>query len=177
LGNLIFPILSKYQNGSMKQILFILVTLWSQGILAQNNDTTVTNAIIQKDSLFWVGYNTCNLGMMEKFLVADMEFYHDKGGFISGTAGMRNAMQANICKDPEYKVRRELVPGTFKLFLLKNNDSIYGAVVSGEHYFYSTYKKEKETSNGIARFTHLWLLKDDEWKMHRILSYDHQPAP
>jgi len=32
-------------------------------------------------------------------------------------------------------------------------------------------------SDGLAKFFHVWLLKDGTWKMARVISYDHGPAP
>jgi len=69
------------------------------------------------------------------------------------------------------KVRREAISGTIQVFPLEDNGKIYGAVLSGDHYFY-----QNETRTGIAKFTHTWLLKEGEWRMHRILSYDHRQA-
>jgi hypothetical protein len=60
---------------------------------------------------------------------------------------------------------------------LRNGDAVYGAIISGEHYFYVTENNKPEKREGLAKFTQLWLLKNNEWKMAVILSYDHGPAP
>jgi hypothetical protein len=61
------------------------------------------------------------------------------------------------------------------VFPLSNGQAIYGAVLTGEHIFY-VIEKNKERLDGISKFTHVWVLKDGQWKMNRILSYDHQSA-
>ena len=66
--------------------------------------------------------------------------------------------------------------GTVNVFPLKNGDKIYGAVISGEHLFYVTELGKAEFLDGRANFTHVWLLKNDGYKMARILSYNHHPA-
>jgi hypothetical protein len=43
----------------------------------------------------------------------------------------------------------------------------------GEHNFYVT-EKGVEKLEGRAKFTHIWLLTKDGWKMSRVLSFDHQ---
>jgi hypothetical protein len=53
----------------------------------------------------------------------------------------------------------------------------YGAILTGEHVFYILEKGKSERLDGLAKFTHVWRFKDNEWKMHRVLSYDHGPAP
>ncbi|HET6557899.1 MAG TPA: nuclear transport factor 2 family protein [Prolixibacteraceae bacterium] len=158
----------------MKTIIICLVLLFSNHAFSQNSEQQVIKALTENDSVFWTGYNTCNLEVMSRFLSSDMEFYHDQGGITLGIEEMMKSMQKNICKDPNRKVRRELVPGTFQLFLLKDNNIIYGAILSGDHYFYNSHGGGKETKDGIAKFTHLWLLQDGTWKMNRILSFDHK---
>lgn len=60
---------------------------------------------------------------------------------------------------------------------MQDNGKTYGAIMSGEHVFYILETGKEERPDGLAKFTHLWILKDDSWKMSRILSYDHGPAP
>ena len=32
----------------------------------------------------------------------------------------------------------------------------------------------KETAGSIAKFSHVWILENKQWKIKRILSFDHQ---
>lgn len=61
-----------------------------------------------------------------------------------------------------------------EIFLLKNNDSLYGVVQTGMHTFYETPSGQSKQLRSIARFTHLWVLENSNWKLKRVLSYDHQ---
>jgi hypothetical protein len=56
--------------------LFLLISLLS----FSQTDDQVKQLIFQKDSLFWVAYNNCNIQNMDAALTDDIEFYHDKGG-------------------------------------------------------------------------------------------------
>jgi hypothetical protein len=69
------------------------------------------------------------------------------------------------------------VPGTVKTYPLRNGTVTYGMVLSGEHYFYVSEKGKPERRDGLAKFFHVWLVKDGSWKMARVISYDHGPAP
>jgi len=151
--------------------------MYCLNLLSQGDDKELSKLILEKDSLFWTGYNTCDYQIMESLLAQEVEFYHDKGGVMMGSAAVMKATRENICGNPNRKTRREVVPGTLRVFPMKNGDKIYGAVLSGDHYFYGKQNDQPETREGLAKFTHLWLLKDNTWKMHRILSYDHGPAP
>lgn len=147
------------------------IFLISFSSLAQLEKGNLPKIIIEKDSLFWLGYNSCNYQLMDKFLDKNVEFYHDKGGITLGADKVLEATRNNICGNPDNKVRREAILESIKVFPMEENGKIYGAILSGEHYF---FQNEKRT--GIAKFTHTWLLKEGDWRMHRILSYDHNEA-
>jgi Domain of unknown function (DUF4440) len=160
----------------------IVVSLFIGGFfsttaVAQTEKEKVTSLIFHKDSLFWNAYNSCDIATFKEFITDDVEFYHDKGGITSGAADLAASIKNNLCSNSEYHLRREVVSGTVKIFPLQKGGIIYGAIFSGEHYFYLTEKDKKERRDGWAKFTHLWILTEGVWKMSRILSYDHAPAP
>jgi hypothetical protein len=68
------------------------------------------------------------------------------------------------------------VPGSVKVFSLRNGTEIYGAIISGDHLFYVTEPGKGEDLEGRATFTHLWLIKNGVAKMSRVLSFNHHPA-
>ena len=134
---------------------------------------TLTKIILHHDSLFWQAYNACDIDKMKTFLTDDVEFYHDKGGLTTTSNGLMAAIRKGICSNDNWRLRREALPATVHVFPLNG----YGAILSGQHYFYINEKGKPEFRDGLARFTHVWQLKDNQWKMARILSYDHMPAP
>ena len=76
----------------------------------------------------------------------------------------------------DHKPIRKLVPGSMELFSLKKNGLLYGMIQRGTHEFYIKEKGKPLYKTGIAKFTHLWLLEDNAWKLKRVLSFDHQAA-
>jgi len=153
----------------------LVVLALTSPVRAQTDDA-VSERIISLDASFWRSYNDCDLGGMEAFFTPDVEFYHDKGGITLGLPRLIEALKSGICGDAASRVRREAVPGTVHVFVMRDGDPAYGAVFSGDHRFYVRDEKGPERLTGVARFTHLWLLRDGAWKMARILSYDHHPA-
>jgi hypothetical protein len=141
------------------------------------DEEAVKKIILQRDSLFWVDYNTCQTEDMRNYLTEGVEFYHDRGGPMTGIQPLLDALKNNICGNPNNKVRREAVPGTVKVHVMLNGNTIYGAVISGDHKFFQKEGANPEKWTGIAKFTHLWILDKNVWKMSRVLSYDHNPAP
>jgi hypothetical protein len=151
--------------------------LFSQLVPAQTEQQKLSSAILTGDSLFWITYNNCDTTQFQNFFTEDVEFYHDKGGLTLGRENLFQTFKTNLCSKPDFRLRREGIAGTMKVFPLQKSDTIYGAILSGEHVFYINEKDKKERLDGKARFTHVWVLKDGIWKMSRVLSYDHGPAP
>lgn len=167
-------------NNKISRLLITLTIFSTCGfsdVRAQTEDEQFTNLILQKDSLFWMSYNNCDIARNRDFFFDDVEFYHDKGGLTQGVQALSDALKNNLCSNPDFRLRRAAVPGTVKVYLLRNANVIYGAIISGDHIFYVLETGKKEQASGMAKFTHLWLLKKGDWKMARILSFDHGPLP
>jgi hypothetical protein len=143
---------------------------------AQNTEAELFNLLRARDSLlFSVGFNTCDLSQFEKIVSTNFEFYHDKSGITPSKEKFLESIRDGLCKDPaNFQSRRELVPGSLQVFPLSTNGKLYGAIQTGEHKFYEKAKDQSERAGSSAKFTHLWLLEFNEWKLARVLSYDHK---
>ena len=164
----------------MKKVLIYIISVGfmfgHSTLFAQSDVQKLTAIILEKDSLFWVTYNTCDTTQFQKYFTDDVEFYHDKGGITLGLNNLAATIKKNLCGTNTFRLRRDVVQGTIKVFPLQNANLIYGAIMSGDHVFYTLEQGKEPRLDGLAKFTHLWLLKDGQWKMARILSYDHGPA-
>ncbi len=154
-----------------------LTFLFSLSLLAQDQQATLDATIRHQDAAFWDAYNRCDVAKMSEFFWPDFEFYHDKGGLTVGLDNFVEILKTGLCGKPNFRLRREAIPDTVKLFPLQKNGVTYGAVLSGDHYFFINDNGKPEYRDGIARFFHVWLLKDGTWKMARAISYDHRDAP
>ena len=123
--------------------------------------------------LFDLAYNGCDLEAMRDLVSEDLEFYHDVGGVMQGREAFMESFTANIC-GPEYHVTRTLVEGTLVNHALHDNGRLYGIVQSGEHLFSIVRPGEEPQLTGHASFTTLWRLEGWQWRMARVLSYDHE---
>ena len=88
---------------------------------------------------------------------------------------MISSIEKNLC-GPDFRLRRHAIASTQGLHLLKSADTVYGALITGEHEFYIIPTGKPERLDGHASFANLWLLKDGQWKLARVFSYDHGPA-
>lgn len=133
-------------------------------------------AVEERERTFWRAYNDCAVADMPALIAEDVEFYHDRGGVTLGRDALVESVRKNLCSNPAFRIRREEVPGTVRVFPLAKDGVVYGAIASGEHTFDLVEKGKAPVRDGLARFTTLWILKDGTWRMSRVLSYDHGPA-
>lgn len=120
------------------------------------------------DAAVFDAFNTCSvpaqLDRHAGYFASDVEFYHDAGGVTRSRTKMLQNTARHVCG----KFRRELVPGTLKVFPIKD----HGAIEQGMHRFchFDTGKCE-----GMADFVIVWENHDGRWKITRVLSYGHRP--
>jgi hypothetical protein len=122
------------------------------------------------DGAVFDAFNKCSapdqLKIHASYFAPDVEFYHDKGG-VTWT---RQDMLANTAKYACGNYRRELVPGSLKVYPIKD----YGAIEQGVHRFCQI---KSGACEGMADFVIIWTNQGDEWKITRVLSYGHRPNP
>ncbi|HEY6527306.1 MAG TPA: nuclear transport factor 2 family protein [Cellvibrionaceae bacterium] len=132
---------------------------------------------VVKDSLFakiaeldrkvFNAFNSCKspeqLNVYASYFAPDVEFYHDSGG-VTWT---REAMLSNTKKYVCGVFQRELVPGSLKVFPVKD----FGAISEGEHRFCHFGKSH---CDGVAKFTIIWRERNNTWEILRVLSYGHR---
>jgi len=120
------------------------------------------------DSEVFDAFNHCDVaGQLDRhasYFSPDVEFYHDTGG-VTWT---RDAMIANTKKYVCGHFRRELVPGSLRVYPIKD----FGAIVQGTHRFCHF---DTGACEGVADFAIVWREKDGQWQITRVLSYGHRP--
>ncbi len=145
---------------------------------AQVSDTSQIFIQLQKaDSIvFEEGFNHCRIDLLEDIMDKDLQFLHDQNGPQSRAQFFQN-FEESICSNPDVKPIRKLVDGSLVVYPLRNEGKVYGAIQMGKHEFYLVEpgKAPRFTVNG--KFIHIWLLENGQWKLYRVLSYDHRQPP
>ena len=126
-------------------------------------DPKLTATIAALDAEVFNAYNRCDLKTFERYFSPDVEFYHDK----SGVTWDRATVVANTKKWICGQVRRELIPGSLRIYPIKG----YGAIEEGEHRFCQLPGGE---CDGIAKFLMIWRVRGARWEMTRVVSYGHR---
>ncbi len=153
-------------------LFFLCAFVIGNAQISSNNN--LYKGIMQKDSLlFKEAFNKCNIDVLYDVIDEDFEFYHDQSGTTHGKAPFIESIRKNICA-LSYKPSRRLVKGSTEMFPLYNNGEVYGLIQHGVHEFYASEANKEPYLTSIAKFTHLWIKKDNNWTLKRSLSYDHK---
>lgn len=156
-------------------VLTLLVTPTSAVLAQPDHQVPWDRAAQAADKAYWEAYNQANPDKMNKWLASDVEFYHDRGGKLLGKKALSEAN--NVMRTATVKLHREAVPGTVHFFPMRQGDTIYGAIVTGEHRFFARPEGKPEVLVGHANFSHLMLLQNNQWRIARIFSFEHMDAP
>lgn len=161
----------------MKQLLLI-VSFTIVSILSTNAQTGKNSPLFEElkkqDSIFFErGFNQCDLDYLKNHIAVDLKFYHDQSGFQNKNDFFKN-VQKYICSGSEKKPIRKIDANSLEVFPLYNNRKLYGAIQKGIHHFYLREKGKEDLLTSKAKFTHIWILDNDIWKLSEVLSYDHQ---
>lgn len=155
--------------------LILFFGLFTSGHSQAAKDSELFLQLKMMDSLFFeAGFNNCEVEAFEPFVSDDLEFYHDQSGISTSKTEFLQAVKENICSSPDKKPIRELKLESLEVFPLYQNGELYGAIQKGEHDFYIKEPEKELIFTSTARFTHLWLLKENGWILKRVLSYDHK---
>lgn len=154
-------------NPMVNVIMLFILFLSKQAVAQTNSEVLKTdvlrNEILKMDSLlFDVAFNQCDASQFKKIIADDVEFYDDRFGLNVSKENEIKSLDSK-CSRPE-KLTRKLNSCTID----KLGD--FGAVQIGDHTFYVDGKPE-----GTGKFIHIWERKDKDWKLKRIVSYEHRP--
>ncbi|MDR7192400.1 DUF4440 domain-containing protein [Luteimonas terrae] len=125
------------------------------------------------DAAFWRAYNACDMTAIGALLTEDVEFYHDRTGRTTTREGVVDSLRNGPCATSDMRLRREIIDGSLAFHPLADGY----AILSGRHRFHMRRGDAPERLDGQAEFTNLWHFQDGRWRMHRVLSYAHGPAP
>lgn len=126
--------------------------------------------IAAMDTALFAASRNCDEAAMNRIFREDLEFYHD----VTGLTEPRARVMVDImrfCEDDGVGLRRALIADSLEVHSLPG----FGAIQIADHVFFEVVDGE-EQQVGSARLVHIWQKVDGEWKLARVLSYDHAAA-
>ena len=134
-------------------------------------------ALTARDSEFFaLVFDGCDPERLATMLTADFEMYHDRDGVVARSSEAFVREYGESCSARQapdaWRSRRELVAATLNVHPVPG----FGAIEDGEHLFYERRGDGPEHLAGRARFTQLWQLTPEGWRLARVFSYGHRAA-
>ena len=128
-------------------------------------DKALYDTIIYQDSLLFEAFNSRNFEQFKSFIDSSLEIYQDN----TGVRGYNESMEAfKGLFTGSYVLTRKLVKGSAEVYPIKN----YGAIETGQHTFCHTENGKLDC--GTFKFVHIWEKKNGQWKITRIITYNHK---
>ena len=128
------------------------------------NFNSLYNEIAHMDSVLFNAFNNRDMEKFKTLFTTDLEFYHDKGGLTDYNYSIQSF--ANTIAQNN-SLKRELVIGSLEVYPIKD----YGAIQIGAHTF--CHMENGKEDCGTFKFVHVWKKINNEWKITRVISYDH----
>ena len=134
-------------------------------------------ALTARDAEFFsLVFDGCDPERLAAMLTPDFEMYHDRDGVVARSSEVFVRQYGENCvarQAPDaWRSRRELVTATLNVHPVPG----FGAIEDGEHLFYERHGDGPEHLAGRARFTQLWQLTPEGWRLARVFSYGHRAA-
>jgi hypothetical protein len=122
--------------------------------------------ITAADARLFGGLNNRDIAPMKEGFSPRLEFYHDRSG-VTGYAENIAIFEKNF-RSPG-RLRREAMPETVEVFPAGPNHAMH----IGKHRFCNKPSEQELEGCSVYRFAMVWEREDGQWKLLRVLSYDH----
>ncbi|WP_395808503.1 nuclear transport factor 2 family protein [Daejeonella sp.] len=148
---------------------FLISLLLTISVSAQEKKVAHTSSELFKeieraDRILFEAFNRQDMTTFKAMFTEDLEWFQDNGGLIPYKTVFENF--ENTFKN-ENKLSRVLVKGSLEVHPIKD----YGAIQIGSHQFRHFENGKEEV--GTFKFLMIWNKKDGNWKISRVVSYDH----
>src|SRR5439155_17401793 len=116
------------------------------------------------DSVLFNAFNARDLERVGQCFDSSLEVYQDNIGVRNYSQSME-AFAGLFKKD--YVLTRRLISGSMEVYPIKG----YGAIQTGLHTF--SHVENGKPQSSTFKFTHIWQKRNGDWKITRMITYDH----
>lgn len=122
------------------------------------------NEIAAMDTVLFDAFNAKDMAKFKPLFTEDLEWYQDNGGLLSYEMVFSNFEK--MFKN-ENNLTRQLVEGSLEIHPIKD----FGAIEIATHQFRHIENGKEEIGN--FKFVAIWKKVGNQWKISRMISYDH----
>lgn len=142
---------------------FILIGAFCH-LNAQSAKDSLFTEIAKMDSVLFTAFNNRDVEVFKSLFTEDLEFFHDKGGLTNYNHTVNFMKEVSKGNN---QLRRELIKESLEVYPVPG----YGAIQIGIHKFCHSENGKQDCGN--FKFVHIWQKKNGQWKISRVVSYDH----
>ena len=153
----------------MKKTMAALCLMAAGTAMAASPDparTRLAAEITAADARLFGGLNDRDIGPMKEGFSPRLEFYHDRSG-VTGYADNIAIFEKNF--KAANRIRREAMPETVEIFPAGPDHAMH----IGKHRFCNKPSANEPEECSVYRFSMVWERDGGQWKLLRVLSYDH----
>lgn len=143
-----------------------LLAASGMGLADDTSHTQLKAEITAADARLFQGLNDGKIGPLKDGFSPRLEFYHDKSGVTNYNENI--AMFEQNFRKPTHP-RRIALPETVEVFPAGPNHAMH----IGQHRFCNRPSPDEPEDCSIYRFSMVWERDGGQWKLLRVLSYDH----
>jgi len=126
----------------------------------------LTAEIVAADARLFDGVNRRDIGPLKAGFSPRLEFYHDRSG-LTGYAENIAIFEKNFAAPA--RLRREAMLETVEVFPAGPDHAMH----IGKHRFCNKPSPSEPEGCSVYRFSMVWERDSGQWKLLRVLSYDH----
>jgi hypothetical protein len=127
-------------------------------------DKVLYNKIKSLDSVLFNAYNQQDLSKMRSYFTKELEWYEDNGGLLNYETVIAKFQAIFNKRD---KISIELIKNTLEVHPIKD----FGAVENAQYRF--QHLENGKLKEGIFKFLIIWKNDRGNWKITRVVSFDH----
>lgn len=144
--------------------LFVITITRAQEKKVAPTSQELYNEIAAMDTQLFEAFNEKDISKFKPMFTEDIEWYQDNGGLLTYETVFSNFEK--MFKN-ENKLTRTLVKGSLEVHPIKD----FGAVEVAQHQFRHMENGKEEV--GTFKFVAIWKKIDNQWRVSRMISYDH----
>ena len=128
-------------------------------------DQALYREIISADNSLFAAFNARNITALKSHFADELEVYQDN----TGLRNYKETVEAftGLFK-LDYVLTRTPIIESIEVYPIKN----YGAIQTGKHTFCHTENGKLECAT--FKFVHIWKSINGQWKLAKIITYDHK---
>ena len=156
-------------NKLMAGLCLVAAGMAAMPAMAQSKDPArarLEAEIAAADARLFGGLNARDIGPMKEGFSPRLEFYHDRSG-VTGYADNIAIFEKNF--KAANRIRREAMPETVEIFPAGPDHAMH----IGKHRFCNKPSANEPEECSVYRFSMVWERDGGQWKLLRVLSYDH----